>query len=140
MMSPAPTTEKVIVKLAQERATALICRDVDTLNFLLSPDFVYTNADGTVFKKRDYIQVYVLDPSVRWRSQTLTNVRVHVSGNAAVLIAKVHDEAMFGDHALDADFRTTQVYVQREGHWQYCAGHTSNLISESGIIRRRHRA
>lgn len=100
------------------------------MDSLLSPDFVYTNANGAVFRKHDYIQAYVLDPSVSWRSQKMTNVRVQVSGGAAVLIAKVHNEAKFGDSNLDAEYRTTQVYVLRDGRWQYVAGHTSNLNGE----------
>ena len=93
---------------------------------MLAPDFVYTNANGAVMGKRAYLRAYVLNPSVVWRSQKLRNVRVRVSGDTAVLTAGVHDVARFGDHDLDANHRTTQVYVRRKGCWQYLAGHTSN--------------
>lgn len=129
-MSLGPTTQHAIVELAQERASALVRRDGDALSKLLSPEFVYTNADGAVFKKHDYLQAYVFDPSVSWLGQDLTDVHVHASGDVAVLVAKVHDVAKFGDQDLDADFRTTQVYVRRHGEWQYLAGHTSNLARE----------
>jgi len=116
-----------VITLAQERSAALVRRDVATIEALLSPEFVYTNAIGAVLGKRDYIKTYVLDPTVIWRSQTMTDVRVSEIGDTAVLVASVHDLARFGERELDADFRTTQVYHYRGDRWQYVAGHTSRI-------------
>lgn len=97
------------------------------MDSLLATDFVYTCADGKVLGKREYVQAYVSNPSVVWTSQNIKNYRVHTFGNTAVLTALVHDNVRIGDRVIDADFQTTQVYVQRGGRWHYVVGHASKL-------------
>jgi len=97
------------------------------MELLLSSDFVYTNSKGAVFSKREYIEAYVLDPSVVWRGQHLKAEQITIVGDTAILVGRVHDEARFGDLELDGEFSTTQVYRRSNGQWQYLVGHTSSL-------------
>jgi Domain of unknown function (DUF4440) len=112
---------------AQTRCSALITRDGPMLRDLLAPEFRYTNASGKLLDRNAYIQTYALDPSVVWSSQTLSDICTTLAGNTAVLTGVTHDIARFGNHALDARFRTTQVYRRVSGCWLYLAGHTSNV-------------
>jgi hypothetical protein len=76
--------------------------------------------------KREYIEAYVLAPSVSWKRQNLTAEHVTIVGDTAIVVGRVRDEARFGDFTLDAEFRTTQVYRRTDGSWRYLAGHTSS--------------
>ena len=116
-----------LILTAQDRTAALIARDGKTLERLLADDFQYTNALGRLLDRRAYISTYALDPSVVWVSQTLSDIRATRAGDAAVLTAITHDIARFGAHALDAKFRTTQVYRRIADGWVYLAGHTSTM-------------
>jgi len=42
------------------------------------------------------------------------------------LTGRIHDRARFGDHELDANFRTTFVFVKTPRGWRCVAGHTSS--------------
>lgn len=119
-----------ILAVAERRAMALIQRDLALINSLLSPDFVYTNAIGEAFDKESYIQRYVLNPDVTWISQEIIENQIIFLAGSAILVARIHDIARFGDHALDAEFRTTQIYRSTQNGWQYVVGHTSNIASE----------
>jgi hypothetical protein len=124
-MTSAPSIEQQLTELARQRAAVLVRRDAEALDAMLMENFVYTNSSGRVLRKQDYIQVVI---SATWISQQLSGVSVRVFGNTAVLTGKVHDVADFDGFELNADFRTTQVYVQTEGGWMYAAGHTSSLV------------
>jgi hypothetical protein len=123
-MTSAPSIEQQLTELARQRAAVLVRRDAEALDAMLMENFVYTNSSGRVLRKQDYIQVVI---AATWISQQLSGVSVRVFGNTAVLTGKVHDVADFDGFELNADFRTTQVYVQTEGGWMYAAGHTSPL-------------
>jgi ketosteroid isomerase-like protein len=126
----AHSIEQLILRLATQRALALVHRDAPAIASMLSPRFVYTNSAGDVFGKEEYLRAYVLDPSVVWHRQELNDVRVEVVGDAAVLTGTVHDEARFGEFELNARFQTTQTYVRHDDAWHYLAGHTSSLKHE----------
>jgi hypothetical protein len=122
----ASVAEEEIVRQATARALALVRRDAGAMEALLSSDFVYTNSSGIVMGKREYIEAYVLAPSVSWKRQNLTAEHVTIVGDTAIVVGRVRDEARFGDFTLDAEFRTTQVYRRTDGSWRYLAGHTSS--------------
>ena len=124
-MTSSPPIEKQLTDLARQRADALVRRDVAALDAMLAKDFVYTNSSGRVLRKEDYIQVVI---SATWVSQQLSDVSVRLFGTTAVLTGKVHDVADFDGFELNADFRTTQVYIQEGDGWIYAAGHTSSLV------------
>jgi ketosteroid isomerase-like protein len=124
----SPAIEEVKT-LALERSRALVGRDLATLDRILAPEFVYTNASGDFADKQTYL-ARVSSPRVAWISQELRDVEVRVVGDTAVLTAEVHDRATYEGQPLDATFRSTFVYVRSAAGWRCVAGHTSPVAAD----------
>ncbi len=122
--APAAAVAEHVESIARERSRALVARDIATLERILAPQFVYTNASGVLTDKQAYL-ARVGTPRVQWISQELSDVQVRVVGDTAVLTAAVHDRATFDGEPLDARFRSTFVYVRSASGWICVAGHTS---------------
>ena len=122
--SDSPNDAETVLRLTRERSQALVQKDAHTLDRILAPEFVYTNASGQVLDKATYLRLYVHAPEVQWLSQELDEVQVHVFDSAAVLTCRVHDRARYGEQILDVRFQSTYVYVKTSAGWQCVAGHT----------------
>jgi len=123
--SRADAARAEIAALFAARAEALVRSDVAYFRRLLAGEFRYTNASGAVFGRAGYLAFYLESGRAKWRSQEWDELDVQVHGDVAIATCRLHDRATFDGQALDARFRTTQVFVRREGEWRYVAGHTS---------------
>lgn len=124
----SPTLEQLISELVQARSTALVQGDIPTLERLLHPDFVYVNAWGEVRDRASYLSRFA-DPAngPKWERQEVSEVSVRVYSDCAVVTCRVHDVATWGDNKLDAEFRSTFVYVNTRSGWRCVQGHTSSI-------------
>jgi ketosteroid isomerase-like protein len=120
-------SEQEIIELARARSGALVEKDLDTLTSLLAEDFVYTNADGVLLARNDYLTSYVDTQGLVWSSQTLDELQVRHYGEAAVLTCRVHDVASASGSQFDAWFRSTFLYARLHGVWTCAAGHTTAI-------------
>ena len=107
------------------RAAALVRGDAEHFRRLLGEEFRYTNASGAVFDRAGYLAFYLESGRARWQSQAWDELEVQAHGDVAVATCRLHDRATFDGEPLDARFRSTQVFVKRDGAWRYVAGHTS---------------
>lgn len=110
--------------LVRRRSAALVARDRETLEALLDPAFVYTNASGRRLGRDEYFALYVEPATLTWIAQRLDDLDVVVHGDTAVATCRVHDRARFGDDELDAHYRSTWVFARVAGRWWCLAGHT----------------
>src|SRR5438093_47408 len=111
-LGDSPNDTETVLHLARARSNALLQKDMNTLDRIPSPEFVYTNASGQVLDKATYLALYVQAPQAQWLSQELDDVQVQVFGDAAVLTCRVHDRARFGEQILDSHFQSTYFYVK----------------------------
>lgn len=114
-----------IARLFAARAEALVRGDVAYFRRLLDESFRYTNASGAEFDRDGYLAFYLESGRAKWRSQEWTGLRVERCGDVAIATCVLHDAASFDGVPLDARFRTTQVFANRDGGWRYLAGHTT---------------
>ena len=115
-----------IAGLFAARAEALVRGDAEFFRRLLDEDFRYTNASGAVFDRAGYLEFYLESGRARWQSQEWDELDVRLAGDVAIATCRLHDRAMFDGAALDARFRSTQVFVKRDGEWRYLAGQTTS--------------
>jgi hypothetical protein len=115
-----------IAALFAARAEALVRGDAGFFRRLLDEEFRYTNASGAVFDRAGYLVFYLESGRARWQSQEWDELDVQVHGDVAVATCRLHDRATFDGEALDARFRSTQVFARRDGEWRYVAGHTTS--------------
>src|SRR5206468_1992304 len=62
---------------------------IEILALLLAEDFVITVEDGTTFSKTGYI-THTADSSVQVKVAELSDLKIHLHGNAAVVTGSYH--------------------------------------------------
>jgi len=118
MQDPQP---RVLLRLEDDWAQALIHRDAAVFRRLLADGFIYTEDDRTV-SRDDVLHDVVagLDTVTTAHNEAM---RVHRFGATAVVTGWL----VVGGHgpsgAFDRRYRFTDTWVSRDGHWQIVAAH-----------------
>lgn len=55
--------------------------------------------------------------------EAITPPRIRVHGHTAVVTARITNTAHYGGRRFDADEWTTDVFVERDGHWRCVLSH-----------------
>jgi ketosteroid isomerase-like protein len=121
--------EEQVLEAAQARATALANGDATGLLDLLDERFRWTTHVGEVLDRTEYVTRNTGGHTV-WRSQSLSNPRVVVVGDTAVLHAEVTDVVGSGAREPE-EFRMpmTQVWVRGCSGWRCLTGHAGPRLS-----------
>jgi uncharacterized protein (TIGR02246 family) len=129
-----PKVASEIEALERAWSTAFLKHDTATIARILADDFVGIDGRGVVSDKSHEIEeakapaagspagTYVI------LSETLSDVRVRLYGDAAVLTAI--NTARISDRGEEevVRYRRTTVYVRRSGKWQCVTFHGSRII------------
>ena len=100
---------------------------IDILASLLAEDFVITVEDGTTFSKTGYI-THSADSSVQVLVAELSDLKVHLHGNAAVVTGSYHEKGISNGKPYEYHDRLTDVWMKKEGNWQVIASHYAVLM------------
>lgn len=116
--------------LALENAwnQAQIHHDANALSQLLPATFVYTDYDGTVEDKAQFLKD-LKDPEYQASLVTNENVKIVPYNNAAVVTGTYHTKGKYKGKAFEHWGRFTDMWVFQDGMWQCVASHT-NLIKK----------
>lgn len=102
--------------------------DAQTLAPLLADDWLLTHSDGRIQHKADYLQ----ELATRQRRNTRIDnedVQIRHYGDTAVITGTSVQAAISDGKPWEGRFRFTRVWVQRNGHWQMVASHSSRLAN-----------
>lgn len=99
-------------------------RQIDILSTLLADDFVITVEDGTTYSKIGYIS-HSADSSVRVDVAELSDLKVHMHGNTAVVTGAYHEKGLSAGKPYEYHDRLTDVWAKSGGAWQVIASHYS---------------
>jgi ketosteroid isomerase-like protein len=100
-------------------------RDARTLDRLLAEDFLYTNEQGAVSNKAQYIDFVV--NHIQVVSGGIGDLVVRVYGDAAVVVARFDGVSIIDGQQLNDSFRFTDVWVRRSGRWYVIASQNSPI-------------
>jgi Domain of unknown function (DUF4440) len=126
---PDPRTEKSkLIALENAWNQAQIHRDGDALNKLVVDTFVYTDWDGTLMTKAQFI-ADSKDPSVQTTSVSNDAVDVYFYPGVAVVTGAYHAKGINKGKPFDHYGRFTDTWILSGGQWQCVASHT-NLIKK----------
>jgi hypothetical protein len=116
--------------LALENAwnQAQLQRDARALDALVPDTFVYTDYDGTVMNKADFLADN-RDPAYKPTLVTNEDMRVFSYPGAAVVIGKYHTKGIYKGKPFEHWGRFTDTWIYQNNTWQCVASHT-NLISK----------
>ena len=103
---------------------AQLHRDPKALNDLVSSSFVYTDYDGTVMNKAQFM-ADLRDPSYRASLITNDDIRVFPYENVAIVIGRYHTKGVYKSKPFEHFGRFTDSWIYQNSKWQCIASHTT---------------
>jgi ketosteroid isomerase-like protein len=117
----APSTlERDLVKLENDWGTAWQKKDAAFLQKLFADEYLSTDQDGNTFTKTQDL-ANVADKGTSMTSFALTDLKVHVYGDTAIVTGLNTIKAAFKGKDTSGAYRFTDVFVKRDGRWQVVA-------------------
>ena len=111
-------------KLEEKWTAAYKQRQINILSSLLAEDFLITVEDGNTYSKAGYI-THSADTTVRVEVAELSDLRVRVRGNLAVVTGAYHERGTSNGKPYEYHDRLTDVWVKVGNAWQVIASHYS---------------
>lgn len=111
-------------KLEEKWTVAYKERNIDILSSLLTEDFLITVEDGNTYSKAGYI-THSADPSVRVEVAELSDLRVRIHGNVAVVTGAYHEKGQSNHKPYEYHDRLTDVWVRVGNSWRVISSHYS---------------
>lgn len=121
--------EAKILSLEKKWAESYRLRDISILSSLLAEDFIITVEDGSTFGKAGYIS-HSADSTVQVEIAELSELKVRVHGNTAVVTGAYHETGTSKGKPYDYHDRLTDVWMKRDGNWQVIASHYSVPVKQ----------
>ena len=119
--SPDPAK---ILQLEKGWTEAYKKRDLGNLSSLLAEDFIITVEDGSTYGKMGYIS-HSADSSVRVDIAELSEMKVRMHGNTAVVTGAYHEKGVSRGAPYEYRDRLTDVWMKTGSSWQVIASHYS---------------
>jgi ketosteroid isomerase-like protein len=113
----AEDVQAQLTKLEMDRAVAVVKADIATLDKYTSDDYVLINMNGRMTGKAEMIEGFKSGSS-KLTSDELSDVKVRVYGNTAVVTAKADVKGTLGGADATGTILYTRVYVKKDGRWQ----------------------
>ncbi len=107
---------------------AQLHHDAKAVSELVSDGFVYTDYDGTVMTKADFLKD-LKDPEYRATLIANDEARVISYVNAAIVVGTYHSKGTYKRQPFDHYGRFTDTWLYQNNKWQCVASHT-NLIKK----------
>jgi len=117
-----------LIALESAWNSAQLHHDAKALDGLVSDNFIYTDYDGTVMNKAEFL-ADLQDPSYRATLMANQDVRVFPYPNVAIVIGTYHSKGTYKGKAFEHYGRFTDTWIYTSSKWQCVASHT-NLINK----------
>ena len=118
--------EQEIVRLADAWATAELRGDTAYLESILTNDFIGIGPLGFMLTKQEWLARHQ-SGDMKYDVHTLNEVRVRAYPEAAIVIGRLTQEATYRGNPMNAQLRTTLVFVHQQGQWQLAGLHFCNI-------------
>ena len=124
--SRASSDEQSSKLMALENAwnQAQLRHDSRSLDSLVGDAFVYTDTDGTVMNKAQFL-ADIADTGYHATLMTNENMKVYPYPNTAVVTGTYHAKGTSKGKAFDHYGRFTDTWIYLNGMWQCVASHTT---------------
>jgi len=124
--SNAPATESKLIALENAWNQAQLHHDSQALHSLVADSFIYTDYDGTVMNKADFL-ADINDPDYRASLIANEGVKVHLYPGVAVVFGTYHTRGTYKGKPFEHYGRFTDTWVANGSQWQCVASHTNLL-------------
>lgn len=99
-------------------------RDKETLNSILADDFIFTDEDGQVYNKAQYIGAIM---QVKVDDYTLDDLTTRIAGDAGVVAGRWMGKMTIDGKQTSGTFRFTDTFAKRRGRWQAIASQDTRI-------------
>jgi ketosteroid isomerase-like protein len=127
----AVLNEETVVRVNSEYEASLRASDIDALQRILAPDFLFITSDGESRNRQEVLRSYGAK-EVSLRMFESENIRVRFYGTVGILTADITKEGDYlsGPRAgavFTGRYRFTRVYACGPQGWQLASTHESQL-------------
>ncbi len=114
---------------SQERAwtEAFKNRNRDTLNKLIADEFIFTDEEGHIYDKQQYVAAAI--DAIRVDSYTVDETKITSFGNTGVVTGRWTGKLSIDGKDASGAFRFTDTFVRRNGQWQVVASQDTRIAS-----------
>jgi ketosteroid isomerase-like protein len=117
---------KRIEALEMQWRDAVVHNNVRQMDHLLADDYLGISANGTVETKAEELAQSKAG-TLRIQSLDLSDIKVRVFGNTAVVTSRAQLTGMNGQSDITGNYRYTRVYNRRFGQWKIISFEASRI-------------
>lgn len=113
-----PTGEKGLVELERQILEAIRERNIDKLDAILAPDFVYVSPRKRDLHRQEFLnQVRASNSEIEWLGAEEMKIRIY--GDVAVVTGVQNSQVRSGKSGVQStDAAFTDVFRRRQGRWE----------------------
>ena len=110
-------TEQAVAQLADGWATAELRGDVAFLEQTLTDDFVGVGPLGFLLSKQQWLARHQ-SGEMKYTVHALDETQARAYDGAALVIGRLTQEATYQGNPINAQLRTTLVFIHQDGQWR----------------------
>src|SRR5437899_5298652 len=122
------TDEKEVRQMIGKYRTALLQRDIATLEKIWADDYVFVNASGEVRTKAQRLSNLKSGATSLDSINEEENITVRVYQNSAVAMSRVTIKGKYSGQPTGGQYRSTHVWVKGPEGWQLVANQLTALL------------
>ncbi len=118
--------EKEISKIEHEMAAAVLKSDFDVFDRYVAPEYTFTTPDGQVWTWAENLNL-LKTGAIKVSAFKFDEVKVKVYGDTAIASLMDTETTTYNGKDISGQYRTTDVFVKRNGKWKVVASHASKV-------------
>ncbi|MCE7961513.1 MAG: nuclear transport factor 2 family protein [Acidobacteria bacterium ACB1] len=122
--------EQELSELAADWAAAMVANDAERIGGVMADEWVMVSDRG-IASKEYLLELIRSGELTHSRFEAVSDLRIMVYGESAVLTARVENTAHFRGQAFKADEWTTDHFVKRDGRWVCVLSQITAALNES---------
>jgi len=127
-VSMAQGDETKIIALENLWNQMQLNHDADAMGKLLDEDFVFTDYDGAVMSKEQFLET-IRDKSYQLTVEASENMKLHRHGDTVVVIGATHEKGTYKGKPYQHQGRFTDTWMKKNGQW-LCIASQLSLINK----------
>jgi len=121
------TSEKEVRQMIEKYRSAILQRDIATLEKIWADDYVFVNAGGDVLAKTERLANIKSGATTLDSINEEENVIVRVYQNSAVATSRVTLKGQYSGQPISGEYRSILVWVKDSGGWQLVSNQLTAL-------------
>lgn len=118
--------EQEIAKIESELATAFLKGDAGVCRRVMADDWVGVDDEGMLFDKATLVKDLV-SGDLKITTGKKDDLKVRIYGDTAIAIYRLTQNMTYKGHDASGAYRSTDIFVKRDGQWQMVGWHTSKM-------------